>query len=255
MNSEWTSRYEAAVEAARQAGSLALTYYESNLEVEWKQDHSPVTRADRETESLLRKVLLSKFPTDGFLGEEQGDQPGTSGYRWIVDPIDGTRSFVRGIPIWATLVGLEYKEEPIAGVCFIPVWATTYRALKGDGAYRDDRRIHVSAVADLKDSMLFYSSSSWFQKTGKVREFLDLAGRVQRSRGFGDFYGFVLVAQGSGELMVDHGVHVWDVAGIKVIVEEAGGKFSDWEGNPSIHRPDVIASNGKVHEAALGLLR
>src|SRR5262249_11476784 len=135
MNPEWKSRYEAAVEAAQQAGKLALGFYDTNLAVEWKQDESPVTVADRNAEALLRQTLLSEFPDDAFLGEEYGDEPGSSGFRWVVDPVDGTRSFVRGIPIWATLVGLEYKGEQIAGVAVLPALGDTYRALRGDGAY------------------------------------------------------------------------------------------------------------------------
>jgi histidinol-phosphatase len=239
------------VDAARQAGRLALRYFDAELTVEWKQDHSPVTVADREAEALLRTALLGAFPRDGFLGEESGDTPGTSGYRWIIDPIDGTRSFVRGIPVWGTLVGLEYRGEQIAGVAEVPVLAHTYRALRGDGCYRNERRIRVSDVADLAQAQIFYSSISWFVKAGARDKFLRLAQRTQRQRGFGDFYGFVLVAQGSGELMIEHGVHIWDVAGLKVIVEEAGGRFSDWGGQPRIDRPDVIASNGTLHDVAL----
>jgi histidinol-phosphatase len=255
VNPAWRSRYEVAVDAARKAGQHALRYFDTNLTVEWKGDQSPVTIADRETEALLRTTLLGAFPDDGFLGEESGDTPGTSGFRWVIDPIDGTRSFVRAIPIWATLVGLEYRDETIAGVVELPALGQTFRALRGDGAFRGDRPIRVSAVNTLADSLLFYSSLSWFVRAGKQEEFLELTLRTQRQRGFGDFYGFVLVAQGSGEVMVEHGVHAWDVAAIKPIVEEAGGRFSDWDNTPTIHRPDVIASNGLLHEEVLGLLR
>jgi histidinol-phosphatase len=261
MNADWRTRYDAAVEAAQKAGKIALGYYpdeglaEFQKKVEWKNDLSPVTVADKSAEAYLRSTLLGAFPGDGFLGEESGDQPGSSGYRWIIDPVDGTRSFVRGIPLWATLVGLEYKGEPIAGVTFVPALGHLYRALRGDGAYRGDRRISVSDLAAMDQAIMFYSSISWFVKAGRQHDFLDLACRTQRQRVFGDFYGFVLVAQGSGELMIEHGVHVWDVAGILPLVEEAGGRFSDWEGNRSIHRPDVIASNGRLHDEALAILR
>jgi histidinol-phosphatase len=237
------------------AGRLALRYFDVPLDVEWKQDQSPVTVADREAEALLRTTLLGAFPRDGFLGEESGDTPGSSGFRWVIDPIDGTRNFVRGIPLWATLVGLECRGEQIAGVADVPALGQTYRALRGDGAYRDERRIGVSDVVDLGAAIMFYSSLSWFIKAGRRDVFLDLAGRVQRQRGFGDFYGFVLVAQGSGELMIEHGVHAWDIAAVKVIVEEAGGRFSNWDGSGDINRPDVVASNGRLHDAALAILR
>jgi histidinol-phosphatase len=255
VHPEWRSRYELAVESARKAGQLALRYFDGSFTVEWKSDLSPVTVADRETEQLLRQTLLSAFPQDGFLGEESGDTPGSSGFRWIIDPIDGTRSFVRGIPLWATLVGLEYKDEQIAGVADVPALGHTYRALRGDGTYRNDRRVRVSDVADLSQALVFYSSLSWFIKAGRQEAFLELTRRTDRTRGFGDFYGFVLVAQGSGELMVEHGVHAWDVAAIKPIIEEAGGRFSDWSGQPSIHTPDVLVSNGKLHDEALAILR
>src|SRR5436190_21045679 len=150
MDPAWRTRYDAAVDAATKASQLALRYYDNNVAVEWKGDQSPVTVADREAEQLLRKALLGAFPGDGILGEEFGDQPGTSGFRWIVDPVDGTRSFVCNIPIWATLVGLTYHGEAIAGVCHAPAMGLTYRALRGDGAYRNDRKLSVSTVADLK---------------------------------------------------------------------------------------------------------
>jgi histidinol-phosphatase len=254
MNPDWRSRYEVAVEAARKAGRLALGYYEGQLVVQWKEDHSPVTAADREAEALLRATLLGKFPQDGFLGEESGDAPGSSGYRWIIDPIDGTRSFVRGVPLWGTLVGLEYRGEQIAGVADAPALGHTYRALRGDGAYRNDRRIRVSDVADLAEAHLFYSSVSWFVKAGRQDTFLNLAARTERQRGYGDFYGFVLVAQGSGDVMLEYGCHAWDLSAVTAIVEEAGGRLTDWRGRQDISEPDVVASNGRLHQQILQLL-
>jgi histidinol-phosphatase len=254
MNPAWRSRYELAMETAHKAGQLALRYYEGELPVEWKADLSPVTAADRKAETLLRTTLLSAFPSDGFLGEESGSAPGTSGFRWIIDPIDGTRSFVRGIPLWATLVGLEYQGQQIAGVAHAPALGHTYHALRGDGAYRDSRRIRVSDVADLAEAHLFYSSVSWFVKAGRQETFLELAARTQRQRGYGDFYGFVLVAQGSGDIMLEHGCHAWDLCAVKVIVEEAGGRLTDWRGEEDIFHPDVVATNGRLHEPVLKLL-
>lgn len=255
MNSAWRDRYDAAVEAARRAGRAALGHFDRTVAVEWKKDQSPVTIADREAEEILRTALLSRFPSDGFLGEESGSIEGSSGFRWIVDPVDGTRSFVRGVPLWATLIGLEYQDEQIAGVAYVPAFDQMYRALRGDGAFRDGRRIRVSNVATLGEAHLYYSSLAWFARAGREESVIQLMKQTERQRGFGDFYGFVLVAQGSGELMVEHGVHVWDVAGIKVLIEEAGGRFTDWDGTPNVHRPDVLASNGRLHNAALHLLR
>ncbi|CAN5388601.1 histidinol-phosphatase [soil metagenome] len=254
MNPEWKSRYDAATEIARKAGDLAKTWYDRGFEVEWKADNSPVTIADKSAEDLIRKELKRLFPDDAFLGEESGHEPGSTGFRWIIDPIDGTRSFVRHIPIWATLVGLEYKGEQIGGVAYVPVFNQMYRALRGDGAYLDSRRIRVSDVNVLSDALMCYSSIGWFRKAQRERTFLELASRTQRQRGFGDFYGFVLVAEGACELMVEHGVKAWDVAATKAIVEEAGGTFTNWSNVATIESPDVLASNGKLHAETLAIL-
>ena len=211
--------------------------------------------ADRGAEQLLRQTLLANFPGDGFLGEEFGATTGSSGFRWIIDPIDGTRSFVRGIPVWACMIGLEYHQELIAGVVHLPAMKQVYRALRGDGAFRDDRRIRVSNIATLSQAHVYYSSISWFKKAGHDRQFLNLVDLTERQRGFGDFYGFVMVAQGSGEIMVEHGVHAWDVAALVPILEEAGGKLTAWDGRLDINKPDVLASNAVLHEQALQVIR
>lgn len=254
MNQDWRTRYDLAVEVAREAGELARRYYETTFVIETKTDDSPVTIADRQAEQLIRSRVTAAFPEDGFLGEEFGNKPGTSGFRWVIDPIDGTKSFIRHIPIWATLVGLEYRDEQIGGVAHIPVFGMTYRALRGDGAFMNERKIRVSSVDKLADSLLCYSSINWFIKAGKERAFLELAGRTARQRGFGDFYGFVLVAEGAADLMVEHGVHAWDIAAVKAIIEEAGGKLTDWKGNDTIDRPDALASNGKLHSEVMAIL-
>ena len=196
MSADWRQRYETAIPLTQAAGRIALGYFDQPLEVIRKSDDSPVTIADRNTETMLRERLHDAFPADGFLGEEYGDTPGTSGYRWILDPIDGTRNFVRGVPQWAVLVGLEYKGELIAGVVDAPAMGQTYHALRGQGAYRGDRRIHVSDVAELSQSFVFYSSLQWFAKAGRESAFLDLVRQTDRQRGFGDWYGFMLVAAG-----------------------------------------------------------
>ena len=255
MNAEWRNRYEVAIDAAQKAGELALKHFDQDIAVEWKADDSPVTVADRSAEALLRTTLLGRFSQDGFLGEESGDSPGSSGYRWIFDPIDGTRSFVRGIPIWAVLVGLEYRGELIAGVCRLPAMNQTFRALRGDGAFRGERRLRVSSVDSLDRAHVYYSSISWLKQAGVELQFLDLVACTERQRGFGDFYGFVMVAQGSGEAMVDYGVHVWDLAALIPIIEEAGGKMTSWDGAIDLNRADVLATNGRLHAEVLRVLR
>jgi histidinol-phosphatase len=261
MNADWRSRYDLMIRATRAAGKIALGYFpdlraaDFTAHVIWKSDNSPVTAADREAETHLRTTLLNAFREDGFLGEESGDLAGTSGYRWIVDPIDGTRNFVRGVQHWATLVGLEYDGQPVAGIAYEPVIDRLWRALRGDGAYRDDEPIHASRIDRLDQSTMFYSALSWFVKAGREHEFLQLVAKTQRQRGFGDYYGHLLVAQGAGDFMVEHGVHKWDVAALRVIVEEAGGKFTDWNGTPTSDAPDCLASNGLVHDEVLAILR
>jgi histidinol-phosphatase len=254
VNPDWRNRYETAIAATSAASKVALRYFDGTFTVETKADESPVTVADRETETLLRKTLAAAFPGDGFLGEEHGAEPGTTGYRWIIDPIDGTRNFIRGIPIWGTLVGLEYKGELIAGVIEAPGIGHQWRALRGDGAFHNSRAIRVSPVSDMSKAAIFYTSLPWFQKANRVDEFLEFTRRSELQRGFGDFYGHVLVAQGSGELMIEYGVHIWDVAAIKPIVEEAGGRFTNWDGGNDLERPDVLISNGRLHDEALAIL-
>lgn len=254
MNADWRTRYEKAIEIAQEAAKVAMRYFDTELDVELKGDESPVTIADRETELALREALTKAFPGDGFLGEEYGNTPGSTGYRWIIDPIDGTRSFIRGIPTWATLLGLEYKGELIAGVVEAAPFGHTYHALRGNGAYRNDRRIRVSDQSELSKALVFYSSITWFRDAKKEREFLTLIERSDRQRGYGDWYGFLLVAQGSGEVMIEHGVHAWDIGGILPVLLEAGGKMTDWEGRIDIQKPDVVATNGRLHEEVLAIL-
>jgi histidinol-phosphatase len=261
MNAEWQSRYDLAVTVAQQAAKMALRFFPDTLSanfarhVDSKPDASPVTNADREAELHLRSSLLGRFGNDGFLGEEFGEIIGSSGFRWIVDPIDGTRSFVRGIPLWATLVGLEYRDEMIAGVIVEPVFGNTYRALRGDGSYKNDKRIHISNVDLLKNAILGTSDFNSFDQAGHADIYEEMSRQVQKQRGYGDYFGFVLVAQGSIEMMLDYGVHPWDVAAIIPIIEEAGGIMTAWDGKMPLNRPDVLASNGLLHSAALEWLQ
>lgn len=252
---EHGGRYDVALDAARKAGALAKKVFDGEFAVEIKADQSPVTIADKNAERLIRDVVTKHFPGDGFLGEEFGDEPSSTGYRWVVDPIDGTKSFVRRVPLWGTLVGLEYRGELVAGVADVPCLGVTYHAARGHGAYRNSDRIRVSDVGTLSDAHMCYSSVSWFTTAGMEREFLGLAGDVSRSRGFGDFYGFCLVAQGSFDFMLDTGVHAWDIAALIPIVEEAGGRMTDWDLGRGLDRPDTLASNNKLHAAVLGRLK
>ncbi|MFM8932615.1 MAG: inositol monophosphatase family protein [Gemmataceae bacterium] len=251
MSSPHLSRHKAAIGFAQKAAASALALFDTDLQIEIKEDLSPVTKADKEAEAILRESLTTAFPGDSFLGEEYGDQKGSTGYRWIIDPIDGTKNYIRGIPIWGTLLGLEFENDLVGGIVVAPALGQTWHGLRGEGAYRNDKRIRVTDTPKLAQSHLFYSSLTWIQKSGKTKGFLDLIDNSERQRGFGDFYGFMLVAQGAGEAMIDHGLHPWDVAALKPIVDEAGGLLTNWDGGFSIHRSDVVGSNRLIHSRLL----
>lgn len=254
MRAGLKDRYHAALVAVDRASKKAWEHYTKGVDVETKPDATPVTVADREAETILRGHLGDLFPGDGFLGEEYGDQPGSSGFRWIADPIDGTRNFVRGVPLWGTLLGLEYKGDLVAGICTCPGTGQTWHAMSGAGAWLGDRRVRVSDFSDLKKSHIYYSSITYFDRNGKSQAFLNLVRDTERQRGFGDYFGFMLVAQGAGEAMIDHGVHAWDVAACKPIIDEAGGKMTNWDGSWDLFKPDVIASNGILHDTLVTVL-
>lgn len=251
MSNPHLDRHKAAIGFAQKAAASALALFDTDLQIEIKEDLSPVTKADREAEAILRESLTAAFPGDGFLGEEYGDQKGSTGYRWIIDPIDGTKNYIRGIPIWGTLLGLQFENDLVGGIVVAPALGQTWHGLRGEGAYRNDKKIRVTDTPKLSQSHLFYSSLTWIQKSGKTKGFLDLIDNSERQRGFGDFYGFMLVAQGAGEAMIDHGLHPWDVAALKPIVDEAGGLLTNWDGGFSIHRSDVVGSNRLIHTRLL----
>lgn len=245
---------EAAVEAARAAGRVALKHYGGSVAVTLKPGGSPVTQADREAEQVIVELLRSAFPAYGFLGEEFGAQ-GDQKVRWIIDPIDGTRNFIRGIPFWATLIGLEENGEVTLGVVHNPVTGELLHARRGSGAYANGERIQVSTVDDLARAFLCHASLNLLRPTGHWDGFLRLVDTTERQRGFGEYYAYALVARGQAEIAVEADLKPWDLAPIKVLIEEAGGRFTDLDGNPTIYSGTALASNGRLHAAALALLR
>ncbi|MBI4638772.1 MAG: inositol monophosphatase [Candidatus Rokubacteria bacterium] len=245
---------QAAVEAARAAGAIALKYYRGGFDVTLKPDRTPVTQADREAEQVIVEVLGRAFPDYGVLGEEFGGR-GSSEVRWIIDPIDGTKNFVRGIPIWATLIALEERGEVTAGVVHNPVTAELYTARRGGGARLNGERIHVSTTGVLARASLIHAGLGIVRKTGHWEGFVRLVDATDRQRGFGDYLGYTLVAEGKAEIYAEVDLKPWDLAPCKLLVEEAGGRFTDFEGRPTIYTGTALATNGRVHEAALALLR
>jgi histidinol-phosphatase len=244
----------AALEAARAAGEIAMKYYRSAFEVTIKADQTPVTQADREAEQAIRGILARATPGAGFLGEEFGEEGSTS-YRWIIDPIDGTKNFVRHIPIWAVLIALEEEGQVTTGVVHNPVTGELFWARKGEGAWANGERLRVSTCAALKDAMLLHSSLNLLKKIGYWDGFVRLVDATSRQRGFGDYYGYCLVAAGKGEIYAEADLKPWDAAPMKILIEEAGGRLTDFEGKPDIYSGSVLASNGLLHDEALRLLR
>jgi histidinol-phosphatase len=247
---------EAALDAARAAGALALRYFRSDVRVMRKADQTPVTQADQEAEAAIVERLRPAFPDVGFLGEEFGAQ-GSQSRRWIVDPIDGTKNFVRGIPYWATLIALEEEGEVTLGVVHSPATGELYWARRGQGAWLDGAALRVSRVDRLADAMLVHSSLNLLRPLDDGRcwdGFVRLVERTDRQRGFGDYFGYTFVLRGQAEVMLEADVKPWDIAPFKVLFEEAGGRFTDFAGKPTIYSGTALASNGGLHAEALAVL-
>lgn len=241
-----------ALDAAWQAGRISLGYFQTSIDVERKSDATPVTRADREAEQRIRGLIERFWPDHGIIGEEYGEQKPESDYTWIIDPIDGTKSFISGVPLYACLIALVHRGEPIVGVAHFPALNETIYARRSGGAYWNGRRIRVSAVSLLKDAALMGSEVVFGGKEQAGWERLSAATRIQRT--WGDAYGYALVATGRADLMLDPRMHIWDNAPFGVILPEAGGTFSDWRGRFTIEAQQTIATNGLLRSQALALL-
>lgn len=253
----WPELRDLALVAARAGGQAALRHFRRpDLVVENKHDDSPVTIADREAEAAIQGVVQAARPEDAWLGEETGAADGRTPYRWIVDPIDGTRNFVRGIPLWAVLVACEHVEHGvIAAAVGIPGLDEWYDAVLGGGARLAGRPIRVSQVATLGEALFCYESPSWFTRNRMDGCFHELCTATGLARGLCDAYGHMLVATGRAEVVVEPQLKVWDVAATSLVVTEAGGRFSDLAGTPSIRSDNAVVSNGLLHEATLAIIR
>ena len=247
-------RLEVAIAAATAAGEVARRYFRTGVTVEYKGDHSPVTRADRECEQRIIEVLRAAFPDDRFVGEELGERAG-AGAKWIIDPIDGTKNFIRGIPYFATLIGLEEDGEVTTGVIYAPATDDLLYARKGYGAFDATGRLQVSRVGTLRDGLVVFGGIDIFRQTGHWHGFERLVRGSGRQRGFGDYFGHTFIARGQAEAMVELELKPWDLAAVKIIIEEAGGRFTDLDGHPTIYGGSAIASNGLVHDEILALFR
>ena len=254
-------RLTAMIDAVIAAGDLTLQYYRaSDLVVEAKADDSPVTIADKSAEQLVRKQIANEFPEDTVQGEEFADSGGPSHYRWIVDPIDGTKSFVCGVPLYSTLLALLIDDEPFAGIIHIPALGETVCAATGLGCwYRSSRDCQwsptkVSSKSDIGSAVLLTSQRDLFARRGADANFLAIENAAWVTRTWGDGYGYLLVATGRAEIMVDPVCNPWDVAAMGPIMAESGGRFTDWNGVATCTSGEGVATNGKLHEQVLAHL-
>jgi histidinol phosphatase-like enzyme (inositol monophosphatase family) len=259
--SDLSAKLDFAVAAAREAGRLTLTYFQqSDLAVDRKADRSPVTEADRSAEQLLRKRIGERFPQDGIVGEEFGETPGRSGERWILDPIDGTKSFICGVPLYGTLVALEREGQGVVGVIYNPGLDECVFAARGQGAWytKGDaapRPARVSERRSLAEGTFLTSQVDGFDARGAGEAFRRLQRKAYITRTWGDCYGYLLVATGRAEAMVDPEMNLWDAAALQPIMEEAGGCYTDWQGVPSIHNGEGVGANPYVLDEVLDVLR
>jgi histidinol-phosphatase len=245
-----------ALELADLADSLTLARYRAeDLLIETKPDLTPVTEADKAVERAIRERLAQVRPGDAVIGEEYGaSADADNGRTWIVDPIDGTKSYVRGMPTWSTLIALSVQDEVSVGVVSSPALSRRWWAQRGAGAFADGKPIHVSGVSKLGDAMLTWGGMEDWDSVGRLEAIVELGRSCWRTRGVGDAWQYMLVAEGVAEISLDPSVSVWDLAPMLVIVEEAGGRFSDLGGVRTPDGGDGIATNGLLHDAALAIV-
>ena len=240
-----------AVRLAVEAGEITRSYFRGSFVAERKRDGSPVTVADREAEGHLRRSIEAAFPDDSMLGEEEGEREGTSNRRWIIDPIDGTYSFVRGVPLFGVLIGLEVEGEVALGVVHLPALSETIYAARGMGCFLNGERASASSTGSLDEALLLSTDFVTCAPHGFGAAAEKLQSRVAARRTWGDCYGHVLVATGRAEVMLDPVMNVWDCAALQPIIEEAGGTFTDWHGHRTISGGNAISTNGALFEAVM----
>lgn len=245
---------ELALELADAADAVTLPRAgAADLQIDTKPDLTPVTEVDRAAEEALRSILARARPHQGVLGEEMGSE-GDSSWRWIIDPIDGTKSYLRGVPVWATLIALERDGRPEVGVVSAPALGRRWWAEAGGGAFVDGRRVWVSRVAEIGDAFMSYDTLTEFDGFGLGEAILALERRCWRTRGLGDFWSHVLVAEGALDVAIEPEASLWDLAALQVIVTEAGGRFSDLYGRDTADGGSAVSTNGLLHDAVLEAL-
>ncbi|MDB4988442.1 MAG: Histidinol-phosphatase [Myxococcaceae bacterium] len=249
--------FDDLISAVLSAGELALTLYRQGAgeRAQKKPDRSPVTEADKAVETELASFVRARFPSAAFFGEEHGGEAASkTGLRFVVDPIDGTRAFMRGLPTWSVLVGLELDGEPVAGVAFMPAAGDLFTAVRGEGAYVNGRPVRLSAVEKLEDALLCHGALSQFTDDGREA----LLGRLARvsytQRGLADFAGYRALLLGQADAVVDPMVQPYDIAAAAILLREAGGRLTSLAGEDTIYGPGAVASNGLVHDELLRVI-
>jgi len=247
--------YEFMVETAYQAGKLTLSYFYSGTSVEFKEDDTPVTVADRKAEAFIRRRIEKKFPTHAIIGEELGlkESRGTS-HRWIIDPIDGTKTFIRGVPLYGVLLALEIEGEVVSGAAYFPALDEMIAGATGIGCFWNGRRTRVSQESRLDRAYVTSTTPGNFSLTGRGKEWMNLERNSYFQAGWGDAYGYALVATGRIEIMLDPIMNVWDAAPFLPILTEAGGYFGDWKGNPTIYANEGLGTNHLLLPQLMDLL-
>ena len=239
---------------AREAGEITLRYFKKKFETRLKGKDNFVTQADLEAEEFLRRRISERFPDDAVIGEEGGETSGTSGRRWIIDPIDGTYSFVHGVPFYGVLVGCEIDGDPAVGVINIPALGEIVYAAKGLGCFWNGEPARVSRTAKLEDALLLATDFGSCARYGFGAAAGELQRRAAMRRTWGDCYGYVLVATGRADVMLDPVMNVWDCAALLPVVEEAGGTFTDWRGKRTIHSGNSVATNGLLFREVMQII-
>ena len=255
MNNQIEQLLAFAVELARGAGDITLKYFRKTPETTTKTDGSYVTIADREAEAYMRREITARFPDDGILGEEEGETQGRSGRRWIIDPIDGTFAFVHGVPFYGVLIGVEVEGEMSVGVINIPALDELVSAAKGVGCFLNGEPARVSQTKRLEDALLLSTDFSACERYGFGKAGELLQARAKTSRTWGDCYGYVLVATGRADIMLDPVMNLWDCAALLPIIEEAGGTFTDWAGVRTASGGNSIATNGLLFAEVMRLVK
>lgn len=254
MSESFESLASAVEEVARIAGDIALGFYRSSLEVETKADGSPVTIADRSAEHAAREWIERHFPKDGILGEELGVTRPEARRQWVLDPIDGTKTYVRRVPLWGTLVGVREGDDVLAGAAYFPAVGEMLAAARGTGCWWNGARSRVSSRATLGEATVLTTDERFAADSVHIAGWQRLAGRAGVSRSWGDCFGYMLVSTGRAEVMVDGILSPWDAAALMPIVEEAGGVFTDWKGTRTAFGGSAVATNQGVASEARMLL-